>query len=179
MQRYVKAITAMGSLNLDEGLAMGVTMPLAHSVLGIVAPEISAPRFRQGTSGEDGATGSCLFGGSVALVALRSHLSSRRGGMAVGSRCRSSWIMSSTSCRLVLGDEVVRVESFGHDCIHACGAGPPEERHWCHSLDFSDSTGVGQERRLRGQEIPVSWRRLQPLFGRALRAKLDTAFPVL
>ena len=50
--RFVKAITALGSLNLDEGRVMGVTMLLAHSVLGIVAPEISAPRFRQGTSGE-------------------------------------------------------------------------------------------------------------------------------
>ncbi len=41
VQRYVKAITAMSSLNLDEGRAMGVTMLLAHSVWGIVAPEIS------------------------------------------------------------------------------------------------------------------------------------------
>ncbi|MDA2910140.1 hypothetical protein MYX04_04295 [Nitrospiraceae bacterium AH_259_D15_M11_P09] len=121
VQRFVKAITAMGSLNLDEGRAMGVTMLLAHSVLGIVAPEISAPRFRQGTLGEDGAMGSCLFGGSVALVVLRSHLSSRRGGITLDSRWRSSWIMASTSCRLVQGDEVVRVESFGHDGIHALG----------------------------------------------------------
>ncbi len=43
---------------------------------------------------KDGAMGSCLFGGSVALVALRSHLMSRRGGMALGSRWRSSWIMA-------------------------------------------------------------------------------------
>ncbi len=52
VQRFVKAIMAMGSLNLDEGRAMGVTMLLAHSVWGIVAPEISAPRFRQGISRE-------------------------------------------------------------------------------------------------------------------------------
>ncbi len=88
----------MGSLNLDEGRAMGVTMLLAHSVWGIVAPEISAPRFRQGLQGKDGVTGSGLSGGSVTLVALRSHLSSRHGGMASGSRCRRSWIMASTSC---------------------------------------------------------------------------------
>ncbi len=87
----------MGSLNLDEGRVMGVTMLLAHSVLGIVAPEICGARFRQGTSGESDGTGSGLSGGSVALAVLRSHLPSCRGGMAVGSRWRSSWLMSSTS----------------------------------------------------------------------------------
>ncbi len=42
----------MGSLNLDEGGAVGMTMLLAHSAWGIVTPEIFAPRFRQGTAGE-------------------------------------------------------------------------------------------------------------------------------
>jgi len=42
----------MGSLNLDEGGAVGMTMLLAHSALGIVTPEIFASRFRQGTAGE-------------------------------------------------------------------------------------------------------------------------------
>ncbi len=88
----------MGSLNLDEGGAVGMTTLLAHSAWGVVTPEIFAPRFRQGTSGERDGTGSGLSGGSVALVALRSHLSSRPGVMALGSRRRSSWIMASTSC---------------------------------------------------------------------------------
>ncbi len=84
----------MGSLNLDEGGAVGMTTLLAHSAWGVVTPEIFAPRFRQGTSGERDGTGSGLSGGSVSLVALRSHLSSRRGAMAVGSRRRRSLIAS-------------------------------------------------------------------------------------
>jgi len=53
-----------------------MTMLVAHSAWGIVTPEICGARFRQGTSGESDGTGSGLSGGSVALVALRSHLSS-------------------------------------------------------------------------------------------------------
>ncbi len=93
-----------------------MTMLVAHSVLGIVAPEICGARFRQGTSGERDGTGSGLFGGSVALVALRSHLSSRRGEIAVGSRWRSSWIMASTSylVRLPLRSNSFTKAAFSH-----------------------------------------------------------------
>ncbi len=42
----------MGSLNLDEGGAVGMTMLVAHSAWGIVTPEICGARFRQGTAGE-------------------------------------------------------------------------------------------------------------------------------
>ncbi len=73
-----------------------MTMLVAHSACGIVTPEICGARFRQGTSGESDGTGSGLSGGSVALVELRSHLSSRRGEIAVGSHWRSSWALWST-----------------------------------------------------------------------------------
>ena len=36
--------------------------------------------------------------GGVGRLAVCTHVSSRRGRMVVGSRCRSSWIMASTSC---------------------------------------------------------------------------------
>jgi len=71
-----------------------MTMLVSRSAWGIVTPEICGVRFRQRTSGESDGTGSGLSGGSVALVALRSHPSSRHGAMAVGSRWCSSWIMA-------------------------------------------------------------------------------------
>ncbi len=93
-----------------------MTRLVAHSAWGIVTPEICGARFRQGTAGERDGAGSGLSGGSVALVALRSHLSSRRGAMAVGSRWRSSWVMASTSylVRLPLRSNSSTKAAFSH-----------------------------------------------------------------
>ena len=61
-----------------------MTMLVAHSVLGIVTPEICGPRFRQGTSGEGWRYGIWSLwwqrgAGSAALSPLKSPCGNGRG----------------------------------------------------------------------------------------------------